>query len=313
MVANDGAERGAADPPTSGAASSVPLAPILKVEILRPELADSVRRAIWTTPGFRVDLVHPQPFRTEGDVRWATIGLPLGPLRGDVAINSDRMGVDQCGAGMANFCPPGTDFRGVFPEVSPYILVGIEPARLNLLQADLFEGRSGLLIPVCGHPMANLTRLQPLLQTCLETGGGPGRLYLESLLTLIAAEVLRDAWSGMPVTVPPRLSLSPSALRRTLDYIESNLSADLTLSELAGVAGLSPYHFARGFRKDMGKPPHRYVMERRLERARHLLATTAMPAVDIAGLCGFASGSHMATVFRNRLGISPRSLRAEKS
>ena len=75
----------------------------------------------------------------------------------------------------------------------------------------------------------------------------------------------------------PNLTLPPCKLRRAIDYIEENLSADVTLSDIAAAVSMSPGHFAHAFQRSMGLPPHRYVLIRRVEHAKWLLRGTDLP------------------------------------
>ena len=103
--------------------------------------------------------------------------------------------------------------------------------------------------------------------------------------------------------------LSPVALGQVAEYVDVHLGDDLSLAALAGEVGLSPYHFARQFRVATGLSPHQYVIRRRVERARLLLATTDRSLAAIAHEVGFASGSHLATHVRRLLGVAPTRLR----
>ena len=98
-------------------------------------------------------------------------------------------------------------------------------------------------------------------------------------------------------------------LERVREYVEEHLGDDLALAALAGAVGLSPYHFARLFRASTGLSPHQYVLRRRVERARLLLAATDRSLAAIAQDVGFASGSHLATHVRRLLGVPPSRLR----
>lgn len=104
--------------------------------------------------------------------------------------------------------------------------------------------------------------------------------------------------------------LAPYLRRQLLDYIEQNLAEPLSLGELAQLAALSEYHFTRMFRSSFGMPPHRYVLQRRLARARHLLQHSTMALGDIAMACGFASASHFSNRFRQAFGGAPSLLRS---
>jgi AraC-like DNA-binding protein len=101
-------------------------------------------------------------------------------------------------------------------------------------------------------------------------------------------------------------------LRRVLDYIEANLCQQLLMDELAAIACLSPSHFARVFRETFGRTAHRYVTERRIDRAKRALATTRDPVTLIAFDCGFSTSAHFATVFRQHVGVSPSAYRAQR-
>lgn len=91
-----------------------------------------------------------------------------------------------------------------------------------------------------------------------------------------------------PAHVPPaRGGLAPSALRRVQEHIESCLSGHLDLAELASLAGLSPCHFSRAFKKSMGMPPHRHLTSRRVIAAAKLIEATDRSRSEIALDVGF--------------------------
>lgn len=104
--------------------------------------------------------------------------------------------------------------------------------------------------------------------------------------------------------------LAPHLRRRLAEYIEQHLDQPLSLGELAQLAALSEYHFVRMFRTSFGLPPHRYVLQRRLLRARQLLQHSRLPLGEIALACGFASASHFSNRFRAAFGAAPGLLRA---
>jgi AraC family transcriptional regulator len=93
------------------------------------------------------------------------------------------------------------------------------------------------------------------------------------------------------------------------EYIEVNLHRSLTVMELAMVAGVSPTHFGRLFRRATGESPYRYVRRRRLERAERLIVATQLPFRDIARLVGFSDQSHLNRIIRAECGRTPGQLR----
>lgn len=107
--------------------------------------------------------------------------------------------------------------------------------------------------------------------------------------------------------------LSPDLLRRLLrakDRMDAASHEAWPVRRLARVSGVSPAHFARSFKAAFGVPPHRYLLSRRLERAKALLRDTSAPTTDIAFQTGWNSLGTFGRVFRDVLGESPTALRA---
>jgi AraC-like DNA-binding protein len=106
--------------------------------------------------------------------------------------------------------------------------------------------------------------------------------------------------------------LTPCALRRVREYIEEHLVENIELETLAEIAGLSKWHFARAFKQSVGTPPHCYLIQRRLERAKGLLAETDLSLAHIALKSGFSDQSHFSRRFRVFIGVTPRLFRWSK-
>ena len=143
----------------------------------------------------------------------------------------------------------------------------------------------------------------------LRSEGLGGRLYVESLANILGIHLLRQHSSVKQPSLPRSVGLDRATLRRVSTYIEEHLAEDLSLSELAAVAYLSPYHFARLFKASTGFAPHQYVIGRRIERAKLLLSTTNWSLTAIAHAVGFAHESHLALHFRRLTGLLPSSYR----
>jgi len=98
-------------------------------------------------------------------------------------------------------------------------------------------------------------------------------------------------------------------IARVIDYIEAGLDQDLRLPALADVAAMSMYDFARRFRNTIGVSPHAYVLSRRIAWASAMLAGGESNLAHVALTCGFSSQSHLTTVFRRSLGVTPGAYR----
>jgi AraC family transcriptional regulator len=146
----------------------------------------------------------------------------------------------------------------------------------------------------------------------LEAGELAGdRLAGEALAQLIGVQLLR-AHSVKRLPAQSVATLPAWRLRRVHELVEGRLDGDLTIAAMAAAAGLSPYHFSRSFKAATGRPPHRYLLERRVERAKRLLQETTQEIVQVALAAGFASQEHMTTVFRRLTGTTPARYRRSR-
>lgn len=171
------------------------------------------------------------------------------------------------------------------------------------------------IVPLLGVQATRIEQIGLSLKAEVEAGNLlGGKLYAESLATALAITLIRDHSSlgrkaARRATVEHAGGLPPRALKDVIDYIGDNLGNDLTLVEIARTAHMSPYHFSRLFKRSTGLTPHRYVIERRVQRASELLSGSTLPISEIALLCGFANQSHLNRHFKRLLGLSPRALR----
>jgi AraC family transcriptional regulator len=107
-----------------------------------------------------------------------------------------------------------------------------------------------------------------------------------------------------------RVGLVDRRIRRAVEMMHAHMDRDLPLEELAGAAYLSPFHFARLFKKLTGASPHAYLAALRVERARQLLAETDLSISELSARVGYSSPSHFSKSFRQATGLTPRAFRA---
>ena len=220
-------------------------------------------------------------------------------------------------------------------QPSATILLAIDRHR-HLVGANR-EGR--LMLPEhdrqMGHPLAlsTLFRSEPAMlrrrghgdvsMTLFESGGGepwvalitppdPGPMesFRDASVLLHARPRLDSLAHSSPVTTRRvKQGLSRTALQLVEEYIETHIDSALDNNQLAGLLRMSSSHFTRSFHKSVGLPPHRYVIENRVMRARELLTTTRLPLSEIALSTGFADQSHLSRRFQELVGIPPGAFR----
>src|SRR5215510_8470187 len=106
-----------------------------------------------------------------------------------------------------------------------------------------------------------------------------------------------------------RAGLIDRRIRRSIELMHTQLDQDLTLRALAAASYLSPFHFARLFKKLTGTSPHNYLAGIRATRAQLLLAETDLPVTEVGARVGYLSGSHFTKAFRFATGATPREFR----
>jgi AraC family transcriptional regulator len=166
--------------------------------------------------------------------------------------------------------------------------MGMDPARVGL--EPRFHARD-----------EQIEHIAWALEADHRAGSPNGLVYTESLGMALAVRLLAEY--GAPSA--PRSGLSHEQLKRVTEYVEAHLDQDVSLLRLARVAGVSPSHFRTLFKRSVGVPVHRYVVQRRVERARILLSRGDLPASQIAIESGFSHQSHMARCMRQILGVTP--------
>ena len=172
-------------------------------------------------------------------------------------------------------------------------------AKLHHPEPDGEDDRTALVSdPVARH-------LRAYLQTARARPSGMCSSCLDHLETTVQA-YLRQTNSVIPLSPPAtRGGLAPWQLRRAQEIMRSHLDEAVPLAELARACKLSPGHFARAFRQTTGRPPHRWLMEQRIEKAKPLLVNSTLSLAQIARTCGFADQSHFTRVFAQLVQSSP--------
>jgi AraC family transcriptional regulator len=140
-----------------------------------------------------------------------------------------------------------------------------------------------------------------------------GRISVEGIATALGARLSLRFSTGVHAFTRRRGGLSRKALTTVIEYIRDNPGDELSLSELARLAALSQFHFCREFKRSTGKTVHEYVLDVRIERAKHLLAFSDLSIPEIAYRSGVPNVIHFSTVFRKIVGVSPAVFRVQIS
>lgn len=156
------------------------------------------------------------------------------------------------------------------------------------------------------------TMLDGYLRRALDEDEPPTRLEMDSRASLLMLLILRKHSALCDESRRIRRgTLAPSHLRRVCDAMSSDLTAAVSLSQLAAMVGISYHHFGHAFKASTGMPPHRWLVEQRVERACQLLRFTRERVTDIAARVGYNDPNQLTRVFRSRRGTTPALYRRE--
>jgi AraC family transcriptional regulator len=132
--------------------------------------------------------------------------------------------------------------------------------------------------------------------------------YAETLGELVAFEVGRIA-SQQPRQMAQQGGLTTRQVRLVTEYMDDHLTEKITISELAALLALTRFYFIRAFKQTAGTPPHQFMIRRRVDRARELLADSRASIAEIAERTGFGSPIQLTRAFRRILGTTPSAVR----
>jgi AraC family transcriptional regulator len=199
--------------------------------------------------------------------------------------------------------PAAVTPRAYFPEPIELLHVYLPHDRLAYI-SSVAPGALELNDP--------LAQFDPdLASTChrlareLRTDCAMSKLHFDALTTSIGVQLVRR-WSNHGMKIKSFQGGLPAArLRRVEEFLMAHLAEDIGLDDLAAIADLSAKHFARAFRQSTGMPPHRWLIERRIDRAKALLMEGDLNLAEIALTCGFADQSHFTAAFRKSVGATP--------
>jgi len=234
--------------------------------------------------------------------------LSHAPMSGQVQLNRSKTVAGPTTHGTYSILEPNDQLTGVLEKGASYELILLCPTFVdNLFRAEFGQKRVFLVgaLHVEPSPLVQsiARRFSALVEKESEVARTQARLCIELLvLKLVEGQV------GTPN--PADVGENLEAVARAVRFIDEGLAEQLDIKSIAQAAGLSPYYFSRIFRAAHQTSVHKFVLERRLVRARQLLAETDAPISTIALDTGFSSQSHLTTAFGQRFGITPSQYRS---
>ena len=210
-----------------------------------------------------------------------------------------------------NVCvlPSGLEHQAALQHESEHLALYLDPSLIAKAAADAELSGSYEIAERYTRSDKVINSVGMALLGELESEGLSGRLYAESLANVLAVHLLRYYSVPSSRSVVFTGGLSGTKLRQVTEFIADNYSRDVKLAELAQVAGMSNFHFAREFKRSTGTTPHQYLIKFRIERAKALLAKNDLPLIEVGLRSGFSHQSHFTRLFRRLTGTTPNAYR----
>jgi AraC family transcriptional regulator len=191
------------------------------------------------------------------------------------------------------------------PNPFDALVVNVTPATLNEIayrhqkpKVDSLVWRQGTIDPVVAHLVQSLV-------AALESPSDASKLFVDHVLQAVNCHLVWSYGNGSQSAPIFRGGLAPWQRRRSTELLDAHIDGEITIQELADACSLSLGHFARAFRTTFGRPPHRWLMERRVDKAKDFIASSHLPLAEIAARCGFADQSSLSRSFKRIHGCSP--------
>ena len=207
--------------------------------------------------------------------------------------------------------PAGVPARWRWGGCFDWLHIFLEPGLVGRVAAEAFGLDPARLTvpPLDGLDLPHLRAAMGAVDAELIAGDAGGRLAAESLANVLVVHLIRHVLAPRRPERGRDGVLPQGRLRAVAEYIEEHLDACPSLAQLAAVARLSPYHFARQFKTATGLPPHQFVIMRRVERAKQLLQGGDLSLAEVALHAGFSGQSQFSSHFKRLVGVTPRQFR----
>lgn len=268
------------------------------------------RRLRWSV-GARAD--YAALLLVEGRMSWrASAANPEAADETSVTETDVESGELQESAAL--LAAPGDDVSAASAGRAEFVLVQLSPLFVTDCAARAGLARTDVVVSFRERAVAGDARLarlaRDLAEELREEAAGQqmvvGALVEQALVQLLRRYANLRRSSHLELS---RAGLVDRRIRLAVELMHAHMHRDLALEEIARAAHLSPFHFARLFKKLTGATPHAYLASLRAARAQALLAETDLPVTEVGARVGYMSSSHFARAFRQATGLSPRAYR----
>lgn len=213
--------------------------------------------------------------------------------------------------GSINFAPPGATVAWQLDSRLTLLKLSIPRTLIKAAARDLETDAKSLDFRCVSR--VHVPQIEWLTRALYteDTAGNPnGLIFSETLSLAISMALIRQFADAAPVSAGPRGRLTPVQVKRISDYVYANLGRqDLSVSELASVAGTSFSHFKALFKRSTGVAAYRFVVQCRVTQAALLLRRGHLTISEVAAETGFSHATHLARWTRRLLGTNPAHLR----
>ena len=203
--------------------------------------------------------------------------------------------------------PAGMPSRWGWDRNADVLHLYLAPERVAIV-AEMESGGGLELVNRFAARHAQIALIAHALLAEAKNQNAPQRLAVDCLTDALVAQILRDHAARRHKAPPERGKLPNATLLKIDDYIQERLDADLSLEELAAIAGIGTAHFRWLFKQTTGLAPHQYVTQCRVEKASILLRRGKLSIAEVAAEVGFFDQSHLSRHVRRLLGVTPKDL-----
>lgn len=231
--------------------------------------------------------------------------LPFSAAVTDIAIGDGPLARRRLRAGSIYLVEPQTCVRARQVEPVEFLVLSIDPAHVRALTGQGGQSAPGRLQTVQDLVEPGAAAIAREVRRSMLGDALPVPAYLQALADSLIVRLVCHFVGDLDEERRRGEALSTGRLARLLRHIDDHLDGTLRVQTLAGMAGLTRSHFSRAFQRMTGDPPHRFILKRRICRARDLLADPTLQVAEVAARAGFSSQSHMTTAFRDHLGVTP--------